>query len=55
MISRFLDWLFPIRLSPWRECTNCGDRKAKERMINDLFDWFCDENCQDKWAKKVAR
>ena len=51
-LTRFLDWLFPIRLSPYRTCRNCGKRKAKEDMICDAH-WFCNQDCIDDWLEKT--
>ena len=53
-LTVFFDWLFPVRLSPWRTCTNCGECKAKERMIRDLGGWYCDDHCQSEWDNKLA-
>lgn len=54
-VRAILDWLFPVRLDPWRTCTNCHERKAKERMIRRAPDWFCDEDCEEEWIEKFTR
>lgn len=48
-------WRWLTYEDPWSTCTNCSDRKAKQRMIYDqVHGYFCNENCQNDWDSKRA-
>jgi hypothetical protein len=54
--TRFLDWLFPQRLSEFAECKYCRSTVTKSRMIwVDGYGWFCDEDEFEQFWSNTLR